>query len=146
MNCKEMYPLHFQHQPSAMLHYLYFQHKQEYKKMRMHCHQGNLKTTISYPPLSSTTAVCLQLSKKHVCLHSSINSRQGYLEFVLGSCDFLVMSKQQNRRAKIFFCKYLALRDLFHLYSRQFKSQLIHILNQSVHFQLQMQLKRYLNR
>ena len=76
----------------------------------MHCHQGNLKTTISYPPLSSTTAVCLQLSKKHVCLHSSINSRQGYLEFVLGSCDFLVMSKQQNRRARIFFCKYLAIR------------------------------------
>ena len=78
--------------------------------MRMHCHQGNLKTTISYPPLSSTTAVCLHLSKKHVCLHSSINSRQGYLEFVLGSCDFLVMSKQQNRRANIFFCKYLAIR------------------------------------
>ena len=46
----------------------------------MHCHQGNLKTTmISYPPLSSTT-VCLQLSKKHACLHSCVDSKQRYLE------------------------------------------------------------------
>ena len=46
--------------------------------MRMHCHQGNLITIIFYPPLSSAT-VCLQLSKK-TCLHSSVNSRQRYLE------------------------------------------------------------------
>ena len=89
---------------------------------------------------------CFYLAKQHF-LENACFSAEKYTVSVQGAgCQATYKQKCIFPTTRYTIAGSHANLGLFHLHSRQFIFQCIHFLNQSFHFQLQMQLNQYFNR